>query len=531
MEPDDGGTDLPVIEMALAEELGGQSPPDLWPRLQTRMRSEARPRRWLVAALVLLGTAIVAGVALLDGAEPRSAGSPPDQRILETDASGPESLRALQAMLDTVRSAETRSHVTWSEEHGDWFSLSRHPFEAWFGNPRTRRSLNDSLLDVLVTALPRATEVSGAPRRHVWQHSVTLTFAKGQCRCLLADEGNAFVLGIASPRGPIPLHAVLPDATLRPLLEQSTRLTLDDRGIAIGARGLDALSSECTKLRVYRVPASAAAQLPRFTKVNAVELCASPEWHSAAVLGQVAQMPLRYLAVQGRLLDKEAIAVITAMTGLEELSVVGEDLWQSFLDWPQLRTAPALDDVAVQGIAGMRNLERVMLCGSACTDIGLAALAQLPRLRHLYLSGCHQVTGSGLQAFAQHGLEGLDLRGCGLAVEFLGALANLPKLRTVCLGSHIAILDLRACPDLPHLEELWVDGRMAIDQLATLSRFRGLKKLHLILEPELRDEDLAMLHGLTQLGQLYLVSSRITEAGRERLHAALPQCSISREMW
>ncbi|HEU4419972.1 MAG TPA: hypothetical protein VFT55_13650 [Planctomycetota bacterium] len=136
-----------------------------------------------------------------------------------------------------------------------------------------------------------------------------------------------------------------------------------------------------------------------------------------------------------------------------------------------------------------------------------------------------------MQAFAQHGLKGLDLRGCGLAVVFLGALANLPNLRTLVLGSQTAILDLRACPDLPQVEELVFDGRMAIDQLATLSRFRGLTKLHLRLEPELRDEDLAMLHGLTQLAKLYLVSSQVTDAGREQLHAALPQCSISREMW
>lgn len=530
MEPTDGGTDLPVIEMALAEELGGQSPPDLWPRLQARITGETRPRRWLVAALVLLGTAIVAGVALLDRAESRSASSPPDQRKLETDASGPGSLAALQAMLDTVRSAETRAHVVWSEEHGDWFPLSHHPFEEWFGNPSTR-SLDDALLDLLVTALPKAAEASGEPRRHVWQHSVTLSFAKGKCRCLLADEGNAFALGIASPNGLIPLHAVLPGATLRPLLEQSTRATLDARGIAIGAPGLDALSSACTKLRAYRVPASAAVQLPRFTKVTQIQLNASSEWHSAAVLGHVARMPLQSLAVQGRLLDRNAAAAITSMTGLEELFFVGEDLWQSVLDWPEQRTAPALDDGSVQAIAAMRNLKEVVLCGSVCTDIGLAALAQLPQLRRLSLSGCKQVTGSGLHAFAQHGLKELDLRGCGLAVEFLGALANLPNLDTLLLGSHTATIDLRACPDLAQVKELMFDGRMAIDQLATLSRFRGLTELHLRLKPELRDEDLAMLHGMTQLKHLYLASSQVTQAGRERLHAALPQCSISRELW
>ncbi|HEX6813357.1 MAG TPA: hypothetical protein VF384_17180 [Planctomycetota bacterium] len=529
MDRTDEGADLPVIEMALAEELARSSPPDLWPRLQARLRGETRPRRWLVAALVLLGVAIVGGVALLAGDEPRSA-TPPDQRSLETDASGPESLGALQAMLDTVRRAKTRAHVVWSEEHGDWFALSRHPLEDWFANPSTR-NLDDSLLDRLVAALAKATEAAAAPRRRVWQHSVELTFRKGSCRCLIAEEGNTFALGIASPHGLIPLNAMLPDAALRPLLEQSTRLTLDARGIAIGARGLDALSSECTKLRAYRVPSSAAVQLPRFTKVTSVEVNASPEWHSPAVLGQVARLPLRSLAVQGRLLDRNAVAAITSMTNLAELYLVGEDLWQSF-NAPQQLTASALDDDAVKAIAAMRNLEEITLCGGACTDVGLAALAQLPRLRQLNMSGCKKVTGSGLQAFAQHALEELDLRGCDLlAVEHLGALASLPNLDTLCLGSPTTALDLRACPDLPQLTELVVDGRMAPDALATLSRFRGLTKLHLRLQPELRDADLAKLPGLTQLKHLYFVSTKVTDAAREAFRAALPQCSISREMW
>jgi hypothetical protein len=521
--------DLAVIEMALAEELGGSSPPDLWPRLQARLRRESRSRRWLVAALVLLGVAIVGGVALLEGAEPRSASMPVDQRKLETDASGPESLAALQAMLDTVRTAETKAHMIWSEDHGDWFALSRHPLEGWLESTSTR-SLDDSLLDVLVPALAKATEASTAPPRRVWQHSVVLRFGKDTCRCLLADEGT-FVLGIASPHGLIPLHAVLPEAKLRPLLEQSTRLTLDARGIAIGARGLEALSTACTKLRVYRMPSSAAALLPRFTKVTQMELNASPEWHSAAVLGQVARLPLRSLAVQGRLLDRNGVAAITSMASLEELFFVGEDLWQALSD-PQQLTAPALDDGAVQALAAMRNLREGWLCGSTCTDAGLAALAQLPQLRRLSLSGSKQLTGSGLQAFAKHALETLDLRGCdSLAAEHLGALASLPNLRTLCLGSPTAVLDLRACPDLPLLTELVVDGRMAPHALATLSRFQGLTKLHLRLQPELRDADITQLHGLTQLKHLYLVSRHVTDAAHEALRAALPQCSISRELY
>ena len=76
-----------------------------------------------------------------------------------------------------------------------------------------------------------------------------------------------------------------------------------------------------------------------------------------------------------------------------------------------------------------------------------------------------------------------------------------------------------------------LDGRMPAEQLATLTRFRGLTTLNLRLQPGLRDEDLAMLHGMTQLKRLSLASSQVTTEGRERLHAALPECSISCETW
>jgi hypothetical protein len=72
---------------------------------------------------------------------------------------------------------------------------------------------------------------------------------------------------------------------------------------------------------------------------------------------------------------------------------------------------------------------------------------------------------------------------------------------------------------------------MAPHALATLSRFQGLTKLHLRLQPELRDADITQLHGLTQLKHLYLVSRHVTDAAHEALRAALPQCSISRELY
>jgi hypothetical protein len=77
-------------------------------------------------------------------------------------------------------------------------------------------------------------------------------------------------------------------------------------------------------------------------------------------------------------LNADAPSVIAQLTGLERLSLSGNDASE---DGPSLR----FDDNALSAIADLPALEELSLLGGSYTEHGLRQLRRLPKLRHLHI--------------------------------------------------------------------------------------------------------------------------------------------------
>jgi len=153
------------------------------------------------------------------------------------------------------------------------------------------------------------------------------------------------------------------------------------------------------------------------------------------------------------------------------------------------------DDAACAQLARFAALERLDLGAMdvdssgisrslAITDVGVRALAKLPKLRWLALGQCHQVYGYGLQALeALPQLEHLDLTYSGVVTEAVERLPRLPSLRSLvlsyCMGFRgRALTAIAAMPGLQRLELANCTTVSAADALA-LATMPALRHLDL----------------------------------------------------
>ena len=136
-------------------------------------------------------------------------------------------------------------------------------------------------------------------------------------------------------------------------------------------------------------------------------------------------------------------------------------------------------------LANLPNLESLLLTFPDLDDDTLKILAQLPKLRELTFMSAGDVTTSGLNLLNRlTDLEGLhisDIRPDGVTLD----LSNLKKLQRLRLSM-----------------------RHEVDKT---------RKSYEVTYDTLRDSDLACLSGLTELEDLSLVGSGLTDAGLAHL--------------
>ena len=155
---------------------------------------------------------------------------------------------------------------------------------------------------------------------------------------------------------------------------------------------------------------------------------------------------------------------------------------------PALKTAEfyftALDDVALEALAGCPKLDRLVVSDTRITDAGLRALARARALRVLSVEHATRLTARGMaEALPRLGtLQELNANdtpfGDAAAAAISTTLTNLAKL------------DLRGCP--------------------------------------LSDVGLAKLATIPSLRTLNIASTRVTAAGRDAFAAQCPQCVLER---
>lgn len=531
--PADERAQLAVLEMALAERLAGQQPPDLWPRLLAEPRADvaAPPRRgrWLVAALLLLALGTVATFAVTHEPAAAPAAAPAADWPDDTSSpGGPTTVEELRQRLEPVTQATLRARGSWCASRGAWLRWPRFPLDDLFRSAMQPAVDRDDLPPI-VAALCAETLAPPDPTPVAWTHEIVLV-AGNDVLAVLLQTGGASAPRVAwkSPHGPIELTTRhFPFAQLQEQLTATSRATIAGLGLVLGVGGFAAVPADARRLRLLDVPADTVGELARYRQLRQIDLTDSPGWHRTDVLRQLPS-PLEELVVSPTLLRADAYPALGALTNLRELFLVGGNpLAVMFGDEPTA-ASPRLDDAALAALAGLTRLQELALAGGTFTDAGLQALAALP-LQRLALIDCPQLRGRTLGSMRT--VRNLFLRGDGLDGDVLAQAAALPALRDLVISARHTPVALGTLRQAPHLGKLLLDTATPRHELAALASCQQLRSLALRLRPPLRDDELVLLHGLTQLTSLKLVSDLVTPAGRASLKQALPRCTIGDELW
>jgi hypothetical protein len=225
-----------------------------------------------------------------------------------------------------------------------------------------------------------------------------------------------------------------------------------------------------------------------------------------------------------------------------------------------------ISDLGVRQLRALAALRELDLSWAELVgDEGVVALKELGSLRRLALRGT-QVTSATLAGLAGLGdLEALDVAFARVTDEGMPSLLRLRKLRALALGGNrITDAGLAALRGLPALEELDLAGRQRTDSglwsvdlgeegARAIGSLRNLRALRVAGLP-LHDDDVRALvatatlerldlrgcaaitdgvvDALAKLPRLRLVGlagTRVSEAGRARLRAALPALAFLAE--
>jgi hypothetical protein len=213
--------------------------------------------------------------------------------------------------------------------------------------------------------------------------------------------------------------------------------------------------------------------------------------------------------------DDASLRCVSHLTGLRVLLTPGEyTLFLTEANATSLLRLTILDELylddtgiqpgALQSVGSLGSLHFLSLDGDWAYDEGVSQLAGLRGLTTLSLFNAH-VTDEGL-----------------------AHLARLQKLRKLDLGGNeISGRGLIHLTDLPELESLGlshVDG-ISDEDLLILRYCPAIRELNLF-STTIADGVIQYLANLSNLRELNVASTGITEEGVTALHRALPKCRI-----
>ncbi len=231
------------------------------------------------------------------------------------------------------------------------------------------------------------------------------------------------------------------------------------------------------------------------------------------------------------------LAAVGCLADLEELRVRGMPLSNDELKHlkglhrlQKLRLSYShIDDLSLSALQDLTSLRELSLrtCEGEVTDIGLANLAQLRRLRVLRLPTC-EVTDRGLLHLkGLTEIESLDLQGCDLTEGGLVHLAAMTKISALGLSlPDLTAGGLTQLKALTNLKELKLTLREPSDDgLAALKRLTCLKELTLRSTRRMHAGSVH-LRKLTSLRWLILDHAAISEAELREFERALPNTGV-----
>ncbi|HEX4130988.1 MAG TPA: protein kinase [Pirellulales bacterium] len=169
-----------------------------------------------------------------------------------------------------------------------------------------------------------------------------------------------------------------------------------------------------------------------------------------------------------------------------------------------LPESPAVDDALVAQMVTWPLLPaNVVVTGAEITDAAVRTLAGRFQGMQALSASETSITGEGFDAFKGKAIGYLNLSGCRLSAKGFAAICDLKTINKLLLGG---------CP-------------LKADDLADLSRHTELVELHLDYS-KITDAGLRHLEPLTALTTLTLTGTQVSAAGVAKLQKALPKCKI-----
>jgi hypothetical protein len=211
--------------------------------------------------------------------------------------------------------------------------------------------------------------------------------------------------------------------------------------------------------------------------------------------------------------DDSDVPLLTKLPGLRRLG---------------LSNTSVTDDGLVH-VGRVRSLESLSLHGTPITDIGVQHLSQLTNLKAVSLHGT-QITNASMEILgALRQLESLTVGYTSVDDKGLEHLGSLTELETLWLcGNRVSVAGLLHLQSFETLKVLWLQDTQVNDNVMPhIARFQSLEQLFLTGCEGVSDRAVVHLSELSNLKEISLWKTSVTQKGIESLQAALPNCHIS----
>lgn len=187
-----------------------------------------------------------------------------------------------------------------------------------------------------------------------------------------------------------------------------------------------------------------------------------------------------------------------------------------------------LTDAGLAHLAGLKQIDDLMLWGTGITDAGLVHLKEMSGLRSLQLGTSRGITGPGLQHLV--GLSNLktlsvhDTSFGDSGMAYLGDLAAIEELHMAF--TKITDDSLQKLSRARTLRLLSVSGTKVTDAgLRKLAQHESLAELY-VSETEITNAGLEAIRGLKNLKRIDIRKTKVTGKGVRDLKKAAPFCEI-----
>lgn len=220
---------------------------------------------------------------------------------------------------------------------------------------------------------------------------------------------------------------------------------------------------------------------------------------------------VRFVRLSKPTVTDDTLAILRKFPKLDYLSVV----------------CPQVTDAGIAHIAGLTNLDTVVLSGSGVTDAGLAHLKRLRKLEHLYFANT-KITDAGLvHLVGLTSLKTLDLTGTDVSDRGLARLKTLTKLEVLVVDeTRITNAGMKHLVPLKKLRLLSLAGcRVDGKTLGLLKPIKSLTQL-VLTDCKISAAGISQLEKLKTLKHLELYRVKIAAGDVARLRRALPKTGI-----